>query len=96
MTSLNPTLPIGFQVGEALQPPSRSSIVRRFGDGSWRRWTSWASALPNVASSNIPHELSGGLRQRVMIAIALICRPRLSDRRRANDGARRDHSSADP
>ncbi len=76
MTSLNPTLPIGFQVGEALrlhQKLDRSTVRQRVletldlvGIGAAER-----------RFEQFPHELSGGLRQRVMIAIALICRPRL-------------------
>ncbi|MGH1483630.1 MAG: ATP-binding cassette domain-containing protein, partial [Geminicoccales bacterium] len=76
MTSLNPTLPIGFQIGEALrlhQKLDRATVRQRVletldlvGIGAAER-----------RLEQYPHELSGGLRQRVMIAIALICRPRL-------------------
>jgi oligopeptide/dipeptide ABC transporter ATP-binding protein len=76
MTSLNPTLPIGFQVGETLrlhQKLDRATIRKRV-----------VEALDLVGIGAVerrydqyPHELSGGLRQRVMIAMALICRPRL-------------------
>ncbi|MEZ5931770.1 MAG: ABC transporter ATP-binding protein [Alphaproteobacteria bacterium] len=76
MTSLNPTLPIGYQVGEALrlhQKLDRAAVKKRVletldlvGIGAGER-----------RYDHYPHELSGGLRQRVMIASALICRPRL-------------------
>ena len=76
MTSLNPTLPIGYQVGEALR------LHSRLDRGAIRQRVLETLDLVGIGAAErrfdqYPHELSGGLRQRVMIAIALICRPRL-------------------
>lgn len=76
MTSLNPVLTIGYQLKEALQ------LHRDINDKEAEKEV--AQMLQRVGISNpelrtkqFPHELSGGLRQRVMIAMALICKPNL-------------------
>jgi peptide/nickel transport system ATP-binding protein/glutathione transport system ATP-binding protein len=76
MTSLNPVLRIGEQLAEVLmlhQGTSRQAalvMARRMLD---------RVRIPEAESRlrQYPHELSGGMRQRVMIAMALLCRPRL-------------------
>ena len=77
MTSLNPVLTIGHQIAEALARPQ--------GDGPQRRRASARACMLEVvripdAQSRLddyPHQFSGGMRQRVMIAMALACSPKL-------------------
>ena len=76
MTSLNPTLTIGMQVTEALK------IHRGLkGDDAKREAVRLLELvqIPEAAKrlKSYPHELSGGMRQRVMIAMALSCSPKL-------------------
>ena len=76
MTSLNPTLSVGFQVEESLALHTRLSRAERR-----RRAVELLGRVGIGAAerrlTQYPFELSGGLRQRVMIAIALACGPDL-------------------
>jgi oligopeptide/dipeptide ABC transporter ATP-binding protein len=77
MTSLNPVMRIGAQVEEAIrahQPklPGRE-VKRRAIDALHRA----AVPEPGVRAEQFPHQLSGGLRQRAMIAMAVAAGPRL-------------------
>jgi peptide/nickel transport system ATP-binding protein len=76
MTSLNPVLTIGRQIGEVLRRHQRMR-----GEAARRRAAELLSLvgipLPERRLREYPHQLSGGMRQRVMIAMAVACRPRL-------------------
>jgi oligopeptide/dipeptide ABC transporter ATP-binding protein len=76
MTSLNPTFPVGFQIGETLR------LHRRLGNAAIRARVLELLGMVGIGAAErrfdqYPHELSGGLRQRVMIAMALACHPKL-------------------
>jgi len=51
---------------------------------------------PDKAVDRYTFEFSGGMRQRVMIAMALACKPAAADRGRADHGAGRDHAGRNP
>ena len=76
MTSLNPVITVGKQLTEA---------VRRHTDANKKEAHQRAGDLLNIVGipdpidrlKNYPHEMSGGMRQRVMIAMALACNPQV-------------------
>ncbi len=76
MTSLNPVLTVGRQIGESLE-------LHRGMEGEETRQETVnllrMVGIPDAASrvDNYPHQFSGGMRQRVMIAMALSCNPKL-------------------
>jgi oligopeptide/dipeptide ABC transporter ATP-binding protein len=76
MTSLNPTMTIGEQIGEALLL-HRGLKARDAKPKVLDMLTQVGIGRPEKRYAQYPHELSGGLRQRVMIAMALICGPQL-------------------
>ncbi len=76
MTSLNPVLTVGRQIGETLrlhQGLSRKEAEER----AVEMLTLVGIPEPRRRVREYPHQLSGGMRQRVMIAIALACSPKL-------------------
>jgi dipeptide transport system ATP-binding protein len=76
MTSLNPCFTVGFQIMEALKVHEGGTRAER------RRRTielldQVGIPAPETRLSAFPHQLSGGMNQRVMIAMAIACNPRL-------------------
>lgn len=76
MTSLNPLIKIGKQVGEVLRlhdvipkKEIEGRVVQALSEAGFRE--------PKKVMDSYPHQLSGGMRQRVMIAMAIICNPKL-------------------
>ena len=76
MTSLNPVMRVGLQVREALLL-HRKVTPREAKSEVLRIFRKVGISEPERRYNSYPHELSGGLRQRVMIAMAMICRPKL-------------------
>ncbi|MBQ6399019.1 MAG: ABC transporter ATP-binding protein [Clostridia bacterium] len=77
MTSLNPVFRIGFQLDEIIHlhsPEQTSEEVKRRSIDAIR-----LVGIPDAEGiyNRYPHELSGGMRQRIVIAMALVCHPRL-------------------
>lgn len=76
MTSLNPVMRVGKQVDEALllhTDCSREEAKQK----TLQKFREVEIPEPETRYACYPHELSGGLRQRVLIAMAMICRPKL-------------------
>ena len=76
MTSLNPVFTIGFQIAEAVmlhQGLSKKDAM----DKAAEMLDLVGIPLPRQRVKEYPHQLSGGMRQRVMIAMALSCNPKI-------------------
>lgn len=76
MTSLNPTMKIGYQIVEGLMKHnkmSREAAIKK----SVEMLELVAVPQPEKRINQYPHEFSGGMRQRVMIALAMACNPQL-------------------
>ncbi len=76
MTSLNPVFTVGEQIAEAIRLHRRVSS-REAWEMAVAGMRDVAIPAPELRAGSYPHEMSGGMRQRVMIAMALACDPKL-------------------
>ncbi len=77
MTALNPVFTIGFQISEAIRIHMTHLDSSQVEDRVWMLLAQVGMPDPERAALSYPHQLSGGLRQRAMIAMALSCDPDL-------------------
>lgn len=77
MTSLNPVLTIGFQIGELLRNHFPNMSKNEINERVIHSLDAVGISNPKERIKQYPHEFSGGMRQRVMIAMAIICKPKL-------------------
>ncbi|MCR5320558.1 MAG: ABC transporter ATP-binding protein [Lachnospiraceae bacterium] len=75
MTSLNPTFTIGSQLNEAIMLHTERKTKKAATERSIELLTMVGVNEPEKRVNQYPYELSGGMRQRVMIAMALACEP---------------------
>lgn len=76
MTSLNPVVTVGEQILEALKLHNREELSRAELEGRTDKVLEMVG-IPASRKQEYPHQFSGGMKQRVMIAIALACEPEL-------------------
>lgn len=75
MTSLNPTIRVGEQVGEVLEIHRKDLSKEQIDEQVDEIFN--LVGLPTERKMDYPHQFSGGMRQRIVIAIALACQPKL-------------------
>lgn len=76
MTALNPVIPVGKQIGEALYLHNEDNLSQKEIEKKVEE-TLELVGIPKERKVEYPYQFSGGMRQRVVIAIALVCNPAL-------------------
>ena len=76
MTALNPVYTVGYQIAEALRYHTDLDAAGRQ-DRVIELLTDMGIPLPEKRANEYPHEFSGGMRQRAMIAMAMSCNPKI-------------------
>lgn len=77
MTALNPVLTIGYQIGETLLQHQKANNKKEAMRQSVELLRSMGISLPEQRVNEYPHQFSGGMRQRAMIAMAMACQPKV-------------------
>lgn len=77
MTSLNPTMTVGKQIMEVLHEHRRDLSTKEIKVKAIEQIELVGISNPETRFNQYPHQLSGGMRQRVIIAIALACSPKI-------------------
>lgn len=76
MTSLNPVITIGKQMAEAIRQHKKIKMKDAYSEAE-QMLSEVGIAEPRQRLSEYPHQMSGGMRQRIMIGMALACSPKL-------------------
>lgn len=76
MTSLNPIITCGDQIAEVLML-HKGMKKKEASEGAVKLMKSVGISNPELRAKQYPHQMSGGMRQRVMIAMALACKPKI-------------------
>jgi len=76
MTALNPLFTVGEQIAETIRLHQKLNKTEAF-EKAVEMLSAVSIPLPQVRAKSYPHQMSGGMKQRAMIALAMSCRPRI-------------------